>query len=306
LIHSNWIKVDGFLQRNSAFAFAATPILFLTFSGSKISMRKKYLFLAVFLAFNITSFAQDNEWDVYMAQYEKGIGSTIINLSLKEKAPLKQFPYLLQIGVKLITCNKEGLPGEDEFETLYGVSDTMKAITDALVANHAAGTFSYQCQRTDYYYIADTNGVRKAITQAFEALFPNYSYTIKLQPDPNWQAYLEFLYPNEVSFEYMQNEKVILALQKAGDKLQKPRQVDHWIYFKSEADREQFIAFVLKENYKVEKKEQRRDGTLPFTLQISRVDRVDADSISLITIVLRKKAKELFGDYDGWETSVVN
>lgn len=269
-------------------------------------MRKKYLFVWVCLAIATHSFAQDDEWDVYMAQYEKGIGSTIINLSLKEKAPLKQFPYLLQIGIQLMNCNKEGLPGEDEFELLYNVSDTLKAITDSLVMNKAAGTFSYQCRRTEYYYIADTNGIRKALAQAFQTFFPRYSYTIKLQPDPNWQAYLEFLYPNEVSFEYMQNEKVILALQKAGDKLQKPRQVDHWIYFKSETDREQFISFVLKENYKVQKKEHRQNSPLPFALQISRVDRVDADSISLVTSMLRKKAKELFGDYNGWETVVVH
>lgn len=268
-------------------------------------MIKHQLLLIILTACSAVSFSQEDNWDVYMAQYEKGAGSTLVNLTLKENAPIKQFPFLLQVGVELIACTKEGLPSKEEFDLLYEVSDRMKAITDSLSANKAAGTFSYQCKRTDYFYIADTANLRKVMEAAFKSKFPDYVYFIKIQPDPKWEAYLDFLYPNDETYEYMLNEKVILGLQKAGDGLSKPRQVDHWLYFKTDADREKFIQFAAKENYKIEKKDFIKDSKLQYQLQISRTDPVDVYSISKITIGLRKKAKEMNGDYDGWETFVV-
>lgn len=268
-------------------------------------MRKQQLLLWAFIACTTLSFAQEDNWDVYMAQYEKGAGSTIINMSLKEKAPFTNLPFLLQVSVRPIKCSKDGLPDEHEFEVLYNLSDTMKAVTDAATVNKAAGTFSYQCERTDYYYISDTTIIRGLLQEAFKKHYPQYSFTIKLKTDADWQAYFNFLYPNEVTFEYMQNEKVILGLQQAGDNLQKPRQVDHWLYFKTELGREQFVVFATKEKFKIENKQIIKDASLQYQLHISREDRVDPDSISSITIELRKKARQLNGDYDGWETFVV-
>jgi hypothetical protein len=105
--------------------------------------------------------------------------------------------------------------------------------------------------------------------------------------------------------EYMSNSKVILSLTKAGDDLSKPRQVDHWLYFKNEADRNLFITYTAKENYKLEGKKYVEKAPLHFQLHISRIDKVDMNSITEITKRLRKKAKELNGDYDGWETFVI-
>jgi hypothetical protein len=48
-----------------------------------------------------------------------------------------------------------------------------------------------------------------------------------------------------------------------------------------------------------------KDSELKYQLQISRTDSVETSYISKITIELRKKAKELNGEYDGWETFVV-
>ncbi len=94
----------------------------------------------------------------------------------------------------------------------------------------------------------------------------------------------------------MENEKMILNLTKAGDNLSKPRQVDYWLYFKTAADREKF---------NLESKEYSKNSELHYQLKISRVDKVDIDSITKITTTLKKKAAGLNGDYDGWETVVI-
>jgi len=104
----------------------------------------------------------------------------------------------------------------------------------------------------------------------------------------------------------MSNEKVLVQLMEAGDKLEKPRQVDHWLYFVTDADRKHFIQYAQAEKFKIEGiAEVKDEHRLPFQLHISRVDYVDAARINQITLKLRRKATSLKGDYDGWETVVI-
>ncbi len=168
-----------------------------------------------------------------------------------------------------------------------------------------AGTFTHVCQRLDYYYVADTSKLREKLTQLFKERFPSYMYTISLKEDKIWAGYLDFLYPNEVSYEFMQNQKLVMALQRGGDKLLKKRPVDHWLYFKTEIDQNCFITYASKQGYRVVAKEKMSYPNPPFKLHISRTDKVDAASISKITIEMKKQAKRCNGEYDGWETFVV-
>ena len=268
-------------------------------------MIKRYPILFGLLLQALVSFSQQENWEVYMAQYQKGPGSTLINMSLKETAPIKQFPYLLTTGVKFIDCSNEGLPVKDGFEILYKISDTIKNIIDLKLKNKAAGTFTYQCERIDYYYLTDTTGIRKLLGSAYERNFPEYEYSINIRNDKEWNGYLTFLYPNEISYEYMVNQKVITKLTNEGDDLSKARKVDHWLFFKTESDRTKVRAYAEKQKFKIESENVAKESKLKYPVQISRTDNVDAKSISAITIGLRKKAKELNGEYDGWETVVV-
>lgn len=251
------------------------------------------------------SMAQKEQWDVYMAQYEKGPGSTMLNMALRETAPLKQFPFLLKTGVKFKKCTGDGLPESEEFDNLYKVSDEVQLVVNKMVKAELAGTFTYQCERLDYYYASDTVGLRSELMKMYAAKFPLYEPYVSIKTDAAWDAYLSFLYPNEEIKEYMSNTKVVMNLSNAGDKLEKPRQVDHWIYFANEADRKCFIAYCERNKYKIESAEKVEKYKLPFQLQISRTDKVDVGSISAITLELRKEATKCKGDYDGWETFVI-
>ncbi|MES1220061.1 MAG: DUF695 domain-containing protein [Bacteroidota bacterium] len=266
-------------------------------------MRK--LLIGLYLVISFTSFCQTEEnWDAYMASYEKGPGSTLLNMSLKQIAPVKTLPFVIVTGVTFKDCTNEGMPTKAEFENLYKISDSIKNLLDKNYTNTLAGTFTYQCQRLDYYFSSDTVKIRSSLKLVYENRFPGYEYYINIKSDPEWRFYLDFLYPNKESQEYMSNQKVISKLQQEGDQLIKARQVDHWLYFKTEKDREKFIEYAKEKGFKIENKRFPKDSKL-YQLQISRNDKVDIDSISSITLELRKKAESFNGDYDGWETFVI-
>jgi hypothetical protein len=139
----------------------------------------------------------------------------------------------------------------------------------------------------------------------YQTRFPGYTPYITIKKDEGWSAYLEFLYPNEETLDYMGNQKVLMALEKAGDKLEKARTVDHFVYFKTEADRTCYINYLLKHKFRITAKEASGIKETPYKLIFSRLDKIDLSSISKITLELRKQAAMCNGDYDGWETVVI-
>lgn len=92
-------------------------------------------------------------------------------------------------------------------------------------------------------------------------------------------------------------------MKQFGEKFVVAREVFHWIYFKSEDDREAYIKEVEKERFIIVSTEGAK-GEFSLGLQIKRVDKVDKKSVNRYTLFLWELAKKHNGDYDGWETSV--
>lgn len=268
----------------------------------------KQLFF-LFISFSVSVVqAQElmDDWDTYMASYKNGAGSVLLNLALKEKAPMANYTYVVITGVKAKDCGKDGFPTSQEFQTLYKISDDVNDLIEKKKRRILAGTFTYQCERTDYFYVNDTVLLRKYLTDYYRTYYPQYGYIIQIQEDKNWSRYLKFLYPNEETKESMANQKVILQLTKSGDKLTKERRIDHWLYFKTEDDRRNFFIKIADQKFLVEKMDLMKDGrTHPYSLQMYRTDIPELSGITRLTLYLNKEAAKYNGQYDGWETVVI-
>ena len=265
----------------------------------------KRTLLLIGLICSLICSAQEEDWGTYIAEYEGKPGTTLVDMGLKSSAPLSGYPYILVTGVKYKNCREDGFPEQGEFEKLYAISDAIGAKLKSLKLYKMAGTFTHNCERLDYYYISDTSNLRNNLASFYKTKFPSYTYYISIKTDKDWNAYLDFLYPSEITLEYMSNQKVLNALTDAGDKLVEPRSVDHWAYFGNETDRNCYINFVKKSGFKVEATEINNEQKLKYSIHFSRVDKVDIESITNVTIDLRKSAKKCNGEYDGWESVVV-
>jgi hypothetical protein len=268
---------------------------------------KLSIFILFFLELTLANavFAQDEQWDVYLSKHEKGVGSTLVNMGLNKIAPVKNFSFVLITGVQFSDCTGDGMPSKKEFDNLYAISDTIKAVVARKPLQIPVGSFTYQCERLDYYYLNDTTGIRAWLLQAYQTQFPNYRPYISIKADKNWDAYLKFLYPNEETQEYMRNEKVVTQLYNAGDNLQKERPVTHFLYFSTEKDRKCFIQYAHSKGFAIVAKEKADTIIQPYKLQIARADRVPLAYITKLTRELHKQANQCRGRYDGWETIVI-
>jgi hypothetical protein len=100
------------------------------------------------------------------------------------------------------------------------------------------------------------------------------------------------------------DRKTVAALVAAGDPLTKPRQVDHWIYFPTSTGRDAFTSEATELGFTVTNTHDEAEPPNHHCVCVSRVDRVDLQSIHRVVMTLFAAAKRNSGDYDGWECPV--
>lgn len=98
--------------------------------------------------------------------------------------------------------------------------------------------------------------------------------------------------------EHSPDDMLRQTLKQHGDVLSKPRQVDHFAYFKTDHETAAYMTFVQERGYTLDETDQ--ENSVAF-YKISPVEGEEFDR-QLATLV--SKAEELNGEYDGWACPV--
>lgn len=251
----------------------------------------------------VTTQGHQENWDFYFNNVDKIIGSFFIDLGLIKIAPIKDKTNLIWISISMNNPKEDGLSSNEESQTLFEIEDNL---VKNIKTKHKAiyvGRLTSNSKRELYFYSGDTTLYDKTISES-TVKYPMYEYDYTLKDDKDWDTYQEFLYPTPQQFQCIQNRHVVEQLEKEGDKLIKEREVDHWIYFKSESDRTEFLELIKNDGFTIIYNGYDKTYEYPYSLQIKRIDKVDQNSVDEYVIYLWKAANDCNGDYDGWETSV--
>ncbi|MEJ1240887.1 DUF695 domain-containing protein [Chryseolinea sp. T2] len=288
------------------------------------SLHRKAVLIILFIAVFGHGRGQDR-WDAYVARYEAGLGSVILNMHVQDE-DRSSFPYLLVTGVDCKECTGDGFPLRREYKRLYRLSDevnrhvlqtltmaqpelrsTEQGSTTDIERNRAilVGNFTHLCQRLDYIYLADTTGIRSSLKEVYGKFGRGYAYHIQFQRDPEWDAYKNFLYPNESVRIFMMNNRAITRMRDAGDVLSRPRFVEHLIYFDTIEDRELFIRYIGRMKYDIKEERDMRRDNLRYQVRLARFGTVSLEEMNDQTTYLSTKARDFNGTYDGWDTKLI-
>lgn len=244
------------------------------------------------------------EWEFYFSNVNDKLGSIFVDLGLQKVAPLTDKPNVVWVSIKMNNPREDGLSSQEESAILGEIED---ALVDKITSKHNSiyvGRLTSAGDRDLYFYFGDTTLYDKTFSEVMVA-YPKYQFDFGTKEDKEWGGYFDFLYPLPQQFQSIQNRRVIDQLEKGGDNLTKSREVFHWIYFKSESDREKFLERIKNDNFIIVNKGSDKSwGEFAYSLQIKRVDKVDQNSVDEYVIYLWELANEIGGDYDGWETSI--
>ena len=248
------------------------------------------------------------DWDYYMCLIDSKMASVFLDMEQLDSAPQPSLPYLLSIELTMLDPREDGLSGPQEAQTLYDLEDgVIDLLDEALGQDHRyVGRLTHAGKRVLYSYVAHESAEQtlRGLEQTLLAQHPGYPLKVELRHDPQWMHYMQWLYPGERERAEMSNRRVILKLQEYGDKLHVPRQVEHLALFDSRARAELFLSQMADEGFLAgDSPHPQEDGR--WSAQLHRIDPVTLDHINAIVHLLRERAAQLEGAYDGWGCMVI-
>ena len=242
-------------------------------------------------------------WDFFMCRIEGAPASIRTNLALIEVAPLEGLTQRLQFYIKMQNPRPDGLSSNEEYPILCDIEDAIGEKAEATGAV-SAGAVKSEGFLELWFYTQNAEALAKTCEEALQA-FEGYQSGYNIAEDPEWEDYFGFLYPDEFSYQTMQNRKVLMQLEKNGDKMEVPREIDHFIYFKEAAQQQAFAKEAEAKGFKVRfnddefVEDRKAEGKeYPYMVEATREDSpLDIDDIVWDLLEL---ASPFEGNYDGW------
>ena len=242
-------------------------------------------------------------WDFFMCRIEGAPASIRTNLALIEVAPLEGLIQRLQFCIKMKNPRPDGLSSNEEYPILCDIEDAIGEKAEATGAV-SAGVVKSEGFLELWFYTQNAKTLAKTCEEALQT-FEGYQSGYNIAEDPEWEDYFGFLYPDEFSYQTMQNRKVLMQLEKNGDKMEVPREIDHFIYFKEAAQQQAFAKEAEAKGFKVRfnddefVEDRKAEGKeYPYMVEATREDSPLA--IDDIVWDLLELASPFEGNYDGW------
>lgn len=246
---------------------------------------------------------QISAWGNYFTTIDGALASVAVDRSLRPKAPLVSRPQLLRVKVKLRAPKPNGLSDRRELQALAGIEDELRSQLKAATRATEVGRITTAGHRELYFYSTGDAGLQGAVSAVMQK-FSAYKIEMESRADPEWHQYLDALYPKGEDFQRMSNMDVIGGLLDAGDTLRPVREVRHWIYFGTAADRQQLAPKIEALGYKLGP-ETEGSQDRPYGLVVARNQSITPDQIDNAVIELYRLAQQAGAEYDGWEAALV-
>jgi regulator of RNase E activity RraB len=210
----------------------------------------------------------------------------------------RDFPNALLVEITVTPTSKHA----------FGDDDDVNALRDKLESQQH--TFASKCVHVAdvrgntrfniWFYVRDGFDPRPALSKIFTGRDIRFS----LKPDPEWINYAR-MQPTQPEAQPYRNSQLLQVLEENGDKLHKPRPVDHCFYLSNEQACNAFAAELAKMGYEETDRQidpEEENPQVRVMLQVTKTHAVDAKTINRITTELAELAVRSACFYDGWQT----
>lgn len=241
------------------------------------------------------------DWRFYECSVDDLRAFVSVDVDLRRDAPIASLPTSICLAVPLLAPRDDGLNTAEERPALDAIEDHLVEALAREGATHA-GRAMFGGRRRHYFYASAVDVLEPALRRA-HALVVDRPISATTFEDPGWRQYLEFLYPNDLAWAYIEDHRVLDALQAEGDDGEVSRKIDHWAYFARAEDRERFAAALGEHDVRVDGRRDDVGRDRPHVLYFSHQG--PPRRIHRLTSRLHVLASGLGGSYDGWECEVL-
>jgi uncharacterized protein (TIGR01619 family) len=263
-------------------------------------------------------------WKSYFSNVNYKFASLALNLGLRPETPMPDKPWLLWIWIYLLVPDDRGLTIASEAKVIWEIEKKLETALIAACGGIYCGRITTDGKRELYFYGKSEVEFEAAVKTTMSS-FGEYRFDLGAQYEPDWNQYLNVLHPSDEDMQRIGNRDLIEVFEKKGDTLETEREVDHWIYFSREVDRELFAQMVLQRGYQIgtvpdqpeddqpedkqpedkQPEDKQPEDKQPFGLIAIRRQNITLADINNTVIELFRLAKAANGLYDGWEAEVI-
>lgn len=180
------------------------------------------------------------KWQHYRTQVNGNNALISVDLRYVEEQKVDAV-HIVQFSVPF-PAGEDGLPTEETFRKLVKRLLKIGALTEALERVYYVGYWLCQGQMQVYFYTTEQGKL-----PFLEILHQLDLEKIKVQLDPNWDIYFDFLTPSALEIKMTATEEMLSVLRQNGEMLDRTYLVDHRFYFYEERDMQQFLHYVSEQ-----------------------------------------------------------
>jgi hypothetical protein len=241
-----------------------------------------------------------DQWEFFPCQMGDKRAFVFVDHGIHETIDQVAPGQLLRVRVAFNHPRQDGMPTNEEFPQLKAIEDGLQGLVDADGGAYV-GRVTVGGHRDFYIY---TSGSEESWSPKLRSLGREHGHSVafSVEADEQHNGYWRELFPTADDWQVIQDMRVLEVLEKHGDDGTSPRRVDHWAYFPSQAGAEQFVVWLRGRHYGSVTMDAEAEGKV--CVRFTHEGPVQLEDITSHTIALRRKASELDGEYDGWETQV--
>ncbi len=244
-----------------------------------------------------------DQWEFYPCQMGEHIAFVFVNVSIGERlAEIGRTGQVLA-RVQLKQPREDGLTRREEFDSLSALEDGFNNYCTTAAAEMVgritvAGFRDFAIYAEDAETVA--NGLRTIARDEH-----GYETELVVREDPEFEVYWQHLFPSPMDWQLIRNGQLLEQLETLGDSGDSPRPIDHWLHFESAADRDRCAEALESKGFSITARLEPNEERPHHGLQACREDTAEFAAINELTVMLFQLAAELGGEYDGWESPVV-
>jgi hypothetical protein len=242
-----------------------------------------------------------SNWKFFPCQIGSDIAFVYVDVAANkdiDRAPTT----LVTVRLTYKSPRPNGLPTSEEFEAVRAIELSLERFArrgkDRYVGRITRGGY-----RVFYFYTRRKKNVWGELLDRL-AHKSGYKLALSLRSDRRHAGYRKELYPTPDDWQVITDISMVELLHRNGDMEGVRRRIDHWAHFPTAKSAAKFTAWALTGPLK---HDARRSGVDDgkHCVRLYHVGTTRQKELSHHSIQLNRKATELGGHYDGWETQVV-
>jgi hypothetical protein len=228
-----------------------------------------------------------------LIQFDDGLAGQINEFNL---------PNLVKFQVEFIGNAPEGMAPQGEVKLLNLLEEEIESWAEDTGSCYAGRVTGEGC-RTFFCYTASEEEDAIALAEHLN-MHTGYEIGLKFEADPDKSAYWQGLYPTEEERRSIEDMKVIAHLQQMGDRLENPREIEHFASFDTRQQADMFVVWARNEKFVIEQVASPGDDLPSYLVVFSHTGCPLLDELTPHTTAISHHAARLGGEYQGWTCKI--